>query len=71
MKLLRKDTLKPSQMVLIRGPGTLCLGLATALLAYYRLLAIKIFPVNTIIYRVLIHIGIAVLAWATFRIYKK
>ncbi|MFN8246387.1 MAG: nucleoside-diphosphate sugar epimerase/dehydratase [Ferruginibacter sp.] len=71
MKLFKKDTLKPSQMVLIGDQVLFGLGLATALLAYYRLLAIKIFPVNTIIYRVLIHIGIAVLAWATFRIYKK
>ena len=58
-------------MVLIGDQVLFGLGLATALLAYYRLLAIKIFPVNTIIYRVLIHIGIAVFAWATFRIYKK
>lgn len=71
MKIFTKDSVRPSKLVLVGDQVLFALGLATALLAYYRLLAIKHFPVESIVYRTLIHIGIAVLAWAAFRVYKK
>ncbi|HAN65880.1 MAG TPA: hypothetical protein DCQ34_06255 [Chitinophagaceae bacterium] len=70
-KLLNRDRVRPSQMVLIGDQVLFALGLATAFLAYYRLLAIKVFPTTTILLQLGIHIGIAVLAWTVFRVYKK
>jgi FlaA1/EpsC-like NDP-sugar epimerase len=47
------------------------LGLLTALFANYRLLSINVFPVQTILYRLAIHVALGIVAWIVFEIYKK
>lgn len=71
MKLLDKKSIRPSQFVLIGDQVLIMLGLLSALFANYRLLDIDKFPVHTIVYRLMIHLSLAVIAWITFGIYKK
>ncbi len=71
MKILDKKSIRPSQFVLIGDQVLVMLGLLSALLANYRLLSINVFPVHTIVYRLFIHVSLAVFAWVTFGVYKK
>lgn len=71
MRIFKKDTIRPSHMVLIGDQVLFALGFVTALLAFYRILNIKEFPTHAIFYRLAIHISIAIFAWASFRVYKK
>lgn len=71
MKLHKYIPLKPSQLVLIGDQFLIIFGLASALFANYRLLAIKEFPLNTIFYRMLFQLALGLTAWALFGINKK
>ncbi len=71
MKLRQKIAIRPSQVVLIGDQILIALGLLSALLSYYRLLSITIFPIHTIIYRVFIHVCLGIIAWFLFGINKK
>ncbi len=71
MRFLKKSPIRPSELVLIGDQVMILFGLITALFANYRILSIKIFPVTTIFYRLLIHLCLAITAWAIFKIYKK
>ena len=71
MKKLNKNSIRPSQFVLIGDQLLITVGLLSALFANYRLLSINVFPVHTIFYRLAIHISLAVAAWVVFGIYRK
>ena len=71
MKLVKKLPFRPSELVLIGDQLLVVFGLATALFASYRLLAINEFPLHTIFYRLLIHVTLGILAWSIFKIYQK
>ena len=71
MKLLNKKSIRPSQFVLMGDQLLITFGLLSALFASYRLLSVIIFPLHTIFYRVSIHVGLAVIAWIFFGVYKK
>jgi len=67
----RKNIIRPSQLVLIGDQLLVMLGLLSAVLANYRILAINEFPIHTIVYRLFFHIAFGVFAWVIFGIYKK
>ena len=71
MKFFNRNSIRPSQFVLIGDQVLIMFGLLSALLANFRLLSIDVFPVHTIVYRVAIHVGLAIIAWTVFKIYKK
>ncbi len=71
MKFFNKNSIRPSQFVLIGDQVLIMLGLLTALFANYRLLSINVFPVQTILYRLAIHVALGIVAWIVFEIYKK
>lgn len=71
MKFFNKNSIRPSQFVLIGDQVLMMFGLLTALFAYFRLLSINEFPLHTIIYRVAIHVSLGIVAWIAFGIYKK
>src|SRR3954464_13532552 len=71
MRFNKKNSIRPSELVLIGDQLLIMLGLASALFANYRLLSITIFPLTTIFYRVIIHVCLAIVAWSIFKIYKK
>ena len=71
MKFFNKNSIRPSQFVLIGDQVLIMFGLLSALFANYRLLSINVFPLHTIVYRVAVHVGIAIVAWTVFKIYKK
>jgi FlaA1/EpsC-like NDP-sugar epimerase len=57
--------------VLIGDQLLIVFGLLSALFASYRLVSLDVFPMHTIIYRVLVHMGLAIISWVGFKIYKK
>jgi hypothetical protein len=71
MKLFTKKSIRPSQFVLIGDQLLIVFGLLSALFASYRLVSLDVFPMHTIIYRVLVHMGLAIISWVGFKIYKK
>ena len=71
MKFFTRNSLRPSQFVLVGDQLLITFGLFSALLVNYRLLSIKEFPLETIFLRVLIHVTLGVIAWSAFKIYKK
>ncbi len=71
MKFNKKNFLRPSELVLIGDQILILFGLLTSVFVNYRLFSIAEIPLHTIMYRVLIHLGIAVSAWYGFKIYKK
>ncbi len=71
MKFFNKNSIRPSQFVLIGDQVLMMFGLLTALFAYFRLLSIHEFPLYTIVYRLAIHVGLGIVAWMAFGIYKK
>ena len=71
MKFFTRNSIRPSQFVLIGDQLLIMFGLLSALFANYRLLSINVFPLHTIAYRVAIHVGLAIVAWTVFKIYKK
>ncbi|HPH84749.1 MAG TPA: nucleoside-diphosphate sugar epimerase/dehydratase [Ferruginibacter sp.] len=71
MKFFTRNSIRPSQFVLIGDQALIVLGLVSALLVNYRLLSIREFPLQTIFYRILIHLSLGILAWSVFKIYKK
>lgn len=71
MKFFNRSSLRPSQFVLIGDQLLITFGLLSALFVNYRLLSIREFPLQTIFYRVLIHLSLGIIAWSVFKIYKK
>ena len=71
MKIFNRNSLRPSQFVLIGDQLLITFGLLSALFVNYRLLSIKEFPLQTIFYRVLLHLTLGIIAWSVFKIYKK
>ncbi len=71
MRLFKRYSIRPSQLVLIGDQILIMFGLISALLVNYRLLSIREFPLQTIFYRILIHVSLGILAWSIFKIYKK
>jgi FlaA1/EpsC-like NDP-sugar epimerase len=71
MKSSRKNLIRPSQFVLIGDQILILFGLLSALFATYRILSITVFPVETIIYRSIIHLALGIAAWVIFGINKK
>ena len=71
MKKLIRKSIRPSRLVLIGDMFLIMLGLLSALFANYRLLSVHHFPVRTIVYKVVIHVTLAIVAWVAFGIYKK
>jgi len=71
MKLFTKKSIRPSQFVLIGDQLLIMFGLLSALFASYRLVSLDVFPMHTIIYRVSVHLGLAIISWVGFKIYKK
>ncbi len=71
MRFNRKNSFRPSDLVLVGDQVLIILGLASAIFANYRILNINEFPIESILYQVLIHLTIAVLAWTIFKVYKK
>lgn len=62
---------RPADLVLVGDQVLILLGLISALLAHYRLMNIYVFPLRTIIYHAAIQVTLGIIAWATFKIYKK
>lgn len=71
MNMLKKKSIRPSQLVLVGDQLLITFGLLSALFANYRLLSITVFPLHTIFYRVSLHLLLAVAAWITFGVYRK
>ena len=71
MRFFNKSTIRPSRFVLIGDQLLIMFGLLSAILTNFRLLSINVFPLHTIFYRLTIHVGIAIIAWTVFKIYKK
>ncbi|HRN92717.1 MAG TPA: nucleoside-diphosphate sugar epimerase/dehydratase [Ferruginibacter sp.] len=71
MKFYGKKSFRPSDLVLVGDQILILLGLASALFAHYRILNIAEFPFETTLYFGLIHVGLGILAWITFGVYKK
>ncbi len=71
MKFFKRNSLRPSQFVLVGDQLLITFGLLSALLVNYRLLSVREFPLQTIFYRVLLHVALGVIAWSVFKIYKK
>ena len=71
MRFNSKSSFRPSDLVLVGDQVLIVLGLASAIFANYRILNISVFPFQSILYQVLIHLTLAVLAWTIFKIYKK
>ena len=70
-KIFSRKSIRPSQFVLIGDQVLIMFGLLSSLFVCYRLLSIKEFSIHTIVYRVIIHISIAIIAWVVFGIYRK
>lgn len=71
MKFDKKQSLRPSELVLIGDQMLIFFGLASAIFVNYRLLSIIELPLKTILYRAIIHIAFGIIAWTIFRVYKK
>src|SRR6186997_3437221 len=71
MRFVKKMPIRPSELVLIGDQLLIVFGLMTALFANYRILSISVFPIHSITIRLSIHLGLAILAWGIFKIYKK
>lgn len=71
MKIFSTKSLRPSQFVLLGDQILITFGLLTALFVNYRLLSIREFPLQTIFYRVILHVALGIIAWSVFKIYKK
>lgn len=67
----KRFNFRPSDLVLVGDQLLILLGLITSLFAHYRILNISEFPLKTVLYHSLIHLTIAIFAWATFKVYKK
>ncbi|MBS1762989.1 MAG: polysaccharide biosynthesis protein [Bacteroidetes bacterium] len=71
MKFNSKNSFRPSDLVLVGDQVLIVLGLGSAIFATYRILNISVFPLQSILYQVIIHLSLAVLAWTIFKVYKK
>lgn len=71
MRFNSKNSFRPSDLVLVGDQVLIALGLGSAIFANYRILNISVFPFQSILYQVLIHLSLAVIAWTIFKIYKK
>jgi FlaA1/EpsC-like NDP-sugar epimerase len=71
MRLTKIKYLRPSQFVLIGDQLLVVFGLLSTLFVYYRLLAIHVFPLKTILYNSIIHVVLAIGGWIVFKINKK
>jgi FlaA1/EpsC-like NDP-sugar epimerase len=71
MKTIKNIKIRPSQFVLIGDQVLILMGLLSALFANYRLLSVTIFPLHTIFYRSLLHVGLGIAAWVMFSVYRK
>lgn len=71
MKFNKKNFLRPSELVLIGDQILILFGLLTAVFVNYRLFSIAEIPLHSILYRIIIHVCLAITAWAGFKVYKK
>ncbi|MEO8414740.1 MAG: nucleoside-diphosphate sugar epimerase/dehydratase [Ginsengibacter sp.] len=71
MKIFNRNSLRPSQFVLIGDQLLIIFGLLSAFFVNYRLFSIREFPIETIFYRISFHVCLGIIAWSVFKVYKK
>jgi FlaA1/EpsC-like NDP-sugar epimerase len=71
LKLIKKRSIRPSQLVLVGDQLLIALGLISALFFFYRIINIKPLPDHTIMTALGIHICLGIGSWVVFGVYRK